>query len=197
MVLAEEAYGVKDPQILHAIKVHTTGEPDMNTLDKIIYIADYIEPLRCEAPHLSIIRQIAFSDLNQCMAEILYDTLHYLSGRKGSVDPTTQLTYQFYEPLRDKKAEDVTVIDITGVSSIADYFIIANGNNQNQLTAMQDAVDEALYKAGLHAKQIEGNNKSTWILMDYEDIIVHLFSKEDRLFYDLERIWRDGKIIEM
>ena len=77
MVLAEEAYGVKDPQILHAIKVHTTGEPDMNTLDKIIYIADYIEPLRCEAPHLSIIRQIAFSDLNQCMAEILYDTLHY------------------------------------------------------------------------------------------------------------------------
>ena len=98
MVLAEEAYGVKDPQILHAIKVHTTGEPDMNTLDKIIYIADYIEPLRCEAPHLSIIRQIAFSNLNQCMAEILYDTLHYLSGRKGSVDPTTQLTYQFYEP---------------------------------------------------------------------------------------------------
>ena len=77
------------------------------------------------------------------------------------------------------------------------WTILNNGNNRNQLTAMQDAVDEALYKAGLHAKQIEGNNKSTWILMDYEDIIVHLFSKEDRLFYDLERIWRDGKIIEM
>ena len=99
--------------------------------------------------------------------------------------------------LEDKKAEDVTVIDINGVSSIADYFIIANGSNQNQLTAMQDAVDEALYKAGLHAKQIEGNNQSTWILMDYQDIIVHLFSKEDRLFYDLERIWRDGKIVEL
>ena len=62
---------------------------------------------------------------------------------------------------------------------------------------VQDAVDEALYKAGLHAKQIEGNNQSTWILMDYQDIIVHLFSKEDRLFYDLERIWRDGKIVEL
>ena len=62
---------------------------------------------------------------------------------------------------------------------------------------MQDAVDEALYKAGLHAKQIEGNNKSTWILMDYEDIIVHLFSKEDRLFYDLERIWTDGKEVSV
>lgn len=110
---------------------------------------------------------------------------------------TLEIVKTAVEALRDKKAEDVTVIDITGVSSIADYFIIANGNNQNQLTAMRDAVDEALYKAGLHAKQIEGNNKSTWILMDYEDIIVHLFSKEDRLFYDLERIWRDGKIIEM
>ena len=99
--------------------------------------------------------------------------------------------------LEDKKAEDITVIDITGVSSIADYFIIANGTNQNQLTAMQDAVDEAMYKAGLHEKQIEGNNQSTWILMDYQDIIVHLFSKEDRLFYDLERIWKDGKVIEL
>ncbi len=99
--------------------------------------------------------------------------------------------------LEDKKAEEVTVIDIGEVSSIADYFIIASGNNQNQLTAMQDAVDEALYKAGMHVKQIEGNSKSTWILMDYQDIIVHLFSKEDRLFYDLERIWRDGKVIEV
>ena len=99
--------------------------------------------------------------------------------------------------LDSKRAEDIQAIEIKDLTILADYFIIANGNNQNQLTAMQDAVDEALYKAGLHAKQIEGNNKSTWILMDYEDIIVHLFSKEDRLFYDLERIWRDGKIIEM
>ena len=99
--------------------------------------------------------------------------------------------------LEDKKAEEVTVIDIGEVSSIADYFIIASANNQNQLTAMQDAVDEALYKSGMHVKQIEGNSKSTWILMDYQDIIVHLFSKEDRLFYDLERIWRDGKVIEV
>ena len=98
MVLAEENYGVTDPEILHAIKVHTTGEPNMNMLDKIIYVADYIEPLRCEAPRLDVIRQIAFSDLNQCVAEILYDTLHYLSGRKGSIDPSTQLTYEFYRP---------------------------------------------------------------------------------------------------
>ena len=99
--------------------------------------------------------------------------------------------------LEDKKAEDIKVIDIHEVSSIADYFIIANGSNPNQLAAMQDAVDEAMYKSGLHARQVEGNQNSTWILIDYNDVIVHLFSKEDRLFYDLERIWKDGKIVEL
>uniref|UniRef100_UPI004057A46E ribosome silencing factor n=1 Tax=Agathobacter sp. TaxID=2021311 RepID=UPI004057A46E len=99
--------------------------------------------------------------------------------------------------LEDKKAEDIKVIDIGEVSTIADYFIIATGLNTNQLAAMQDAVDEVMYKSGIHAKQVEGNNNSTWILIDYNDIIVHLFSKEDRLFYDLERIWKDGKILEL
>ncbi|MBR4027146.1 MAG: ribosome silencing factor [Lachnospiraceae bacterium] len=108
-----------------------------------------------------------------------------------------EIVKQAVKALEDKKAEDVKVIDIREVSSIADYFIIANGSNQNQLQAMQDAVDEAIYKAGLQAKQIEGNNNSTWILIDYNDIIVHLFSKEDRLFYDLERIWKDGKIVDI
>ena len=99
--------------------------------------------------------------------------------------------------LEDKKAEDITVIDISEVSSIADYFIIANGSNVNQLAAMQDAVDEVFYKSGLNAKQIEGNKNSTWILIDYNDVIVHLFDKEDRLFYDLERIWKDGKVVDL
>lgn len=98
--------------------------------------------------------------------------------------------------LEDRKAEDVKVIDIQEISPIADYFIIANGTNQNQIQAMRDAADEALYKAGLKVKQVEGNQNSTWILMDYGDVIIHIFSKEDRLFYDLERIWRDGKMID-
>ena len=98
--------------------------------------------------------------------------------------------------LEEKKAEDIRVIDIREISTIADFFVIANGTNQNQLQAMRDAVDEELYKAGYHTKQVEGNQNSSWVLMDYNDIIVHIFSKEDRLFYDLERIWRDGKIVE-
>ncbi len=96
-VLAENKYDVHDPEILHAIRVHTTGEPNMGVLDKIIYIADYIEPKRDKAPHLDEIRKLAFEDLDACTAEILYDTLHYLSGRKGSVDPTTRITFEFYQ----------------------------------------------------------------------------------------------------
>lgn len=108
-----------------------------------------------------------------------------------------ELTKLAVAALEDRKAEDVTVIDISEISPIADYFIIANGTNQNQLQAMRDAADEALYKVGVKVQQIEGNQSSTWILMDYGDIIIHIFSKEDRLFYDLERTWRDGKVVDV
>ena len=99
------------------------------------------------------------------------------------------------EALEDKKAEDITIIDISEVSVLADYFIIADVSNRNQVQAMADSAEEALGKAGYDAKQIEGYQSANWILMDYKDIIVHVFSKEDRAFYDLERIWRDGKQI--
>ena len=96
-LLAQTEYGITDPQILHAIKVHTTGEPDMNVLEKIIYIADYIEPNRDKAENLTHVRELAFHDLNACMAEILHDTLVYLKQRGGSIDPATQMTYEFYK----------------------------------------------------------------------------------------------------
>ena len=101
------------------------------------------------------------------------------------------------EALEDKKAEDITIIDISEVSVIADYFIIAGGNNKSQIQALSDAVDEKLGRAGLPLKQIEGYNNANWILLDFGDIIVHIFDKENRLFYYLERIWCDGKKIEL
>ena len=97
--------------------------------------------------------------------------------------------------LEDKKGEDIRIIDISNVSVLADYFIIANGTNTNQVQALVDNVQDELYKAGVEAKQVEGYNTASWILMDFSDIIVHVFSQEDRLFYDLERIWRDGQFI--
>ena len=100
-----------------------------------------------------------------------------------------------YDALSDKKGEDIKIIDITGVSVFADYFIIANGNSDSQVNALVDNVEEELHKAGYPLRQREGRGNSSWVLMDFGDIIVHVFDKENRLFYDLERIWKDGKNI--
>ena len=98
--------------------------------------------------------------------------------------------------LRDKKAEDVRVIDISQVSVLADYFIIAGGSNKNQIQALRDHVEETLGKACFPVRQVEGYAAANWILLDFGDIIIHIFDKENRLLYDLERIWRDGRQVE-
>ena len=90
------------------------------------------------------------------------------------------------EALEDKKASDIKVIDIEQITTLADYFIIASGSNRNQVQA----------KAGYPCKQTEGYSSANWILLDYGDIVIHLFDEENRLFYDLERIWRDGKVMD-
>ena len=99
--------------------------------------------------------------------------------------------------LEDKKAEDIKVIDISDVSPISDYFVLATGSNRNQVQAMADSVVEKMHKAGFSLKQIEGYDSANWILMDFVDIVVHVFDRENRNFYDLERIWKDGKLVEL
>ena len=101
-----------------------------------------------------------------------------------------------YDALDEKLGKDIRIIKIDEISVIADYLIIANGNNSPQITAMLDNVELKMHENGIESKRIEGNKNSTLILMDYRDVIVHIFSPEDRLFYDLERIWRDGRTVE-
>ena len=98
--------------------------------------------------------------------------------------------------LEEKKAKDLKLLDISDVSVLADYFVSASGSNHNQVQAMADEVEEKLGKAGFTPKQVEGYQTANWILMDYQDIIIHIFDEENRLFYDLERIWRDGNLVE-
>ena len=98
--------------------------------------------------------------------------------------------------LDDKKAKDIKIIDIHEVSVIADYFVIASGDSTTQIQAMINNVEEHMHKNGYAVKRVECNKNSTWVLMDFGDVIVHIFDKEDRLFYDLERIWADGKVLQ-
>ncbi|MFI3172107.1 MAG: ribosome silencing factor [Eubacteriales bacterium] len=100
-----------------------------------------------------------------------------------------------YKALDEKQGEDIRVIDISEISILADYFIIANGSNENQVRALVDNVEDALEKEGFIVKQREGYGASSWTLLDFGDIIIHVFDKENRLFYNLERIWSDGKEI--
>jgi predicted HD superfamily hydrolase involved in NAD metabolism len=95
-VLARTKYGVTDPEILKAIQYHTTGEPSMTLLEKIIFIADYMEPGRNSAPNLDRVRTLAFENIDQCLIQILSDTLQYLSTTGKEIDPMTKRTYEYY-----------------------------------------------------------------------------------------------------
>ena len=106
-----------------------------------------------------------------------------------------QMALAAIEALEDKKADDIKIIDISEVSPIADYFIITNGSNRNQVQALSDNVEEKLGRMGCDRRPIEGYDSANWILLDYKDIIIHIFDQENRNYYDLERIWRDGKEI--
>lgn len=97
--IAREKYGIKNEDILTSITYHTTGRPAMDTLEKIVYIADYIEPMRDKAPRLPEIRKIAFEDLDECMYEILKDTLLYLEENPKEIDETTRDAFLYYKNL--------------------------------------------------------------------------------------------------
>lgn len=101
------------------------------------------------------------------------------------------------DALENKKAENIQLIDISEVSTIADYFVITNGMNVSQIQALSDNVEEKLIVDGIRPRSIEGYNTANWILMDYSDFLVHIFDRESRGFYDLERIWRDGKVVDI
>ena len=119
-----------------------------------------------------------------------------------TIEQSREMAKLACEALADKKGEDIRVIDISGVtviadiSVLADYFIIANGTNESQVRALVDNVEETLGKAGYEVKQREGYGLGSWVLLDFGDIIVHVFDRENRVFYDLERIWRDGKHVD-
>ncbi len=113
------------------------------------------------------------------------------------VEQSKKMARIAYHALADKKGEDIKIIDIEEISVLADYFLIASGSNESQIRAMVDNVEDELQKAGYSIKQREGYGTGRWVLLDFGDIIVHVFDRENRLFYDLERIWRDGKSIDI
>lgn len=99
--------------------------------------------------------------------------------------------------LDGKKAEDIRVIEIRDLTIIADYFIIADGTSVTQTRALADELEFRIKEMGREPRQVQGNNGSNWIVLDYSDVVIHIFYKETRDFYNLERLWSDGKEIDI
>lgn len=92
----------------------------------------------------------------------------------------------------NKKAFDVLILDLRALTTIADYFVICSGNNTTQVSAICGGVGEALARAGVHPSHTEGENGSGWVLMDYGDVVVHIFDEQTRTYYGLEKLWGDA-----
>lgn len=98
---------------------------------------------------------------------------------------------------RDKKAIDALILEVKDLTAVADYFVICSGESRTQVGAIADHIEEKLAKAGLKPRSIEGGNYNNWVLLDYGDIIVHVFERETRAYYELEKLWLDAPRIEV
>lgn len=205
--------GIDDNEILSAIRYHTTGCRDMNLLMKIIYLADCIEPNREPYPGLEEIRATAQKNLDKAVLlsmerglahlketgkPIHPDTLSAIKGLKGDQSMNSkELMALIVKALDSKKAKDIEVLSMEGVSDIGDYFIIATGNSTTQIKALADAAEEATAKVEIAPHHQEGYQTAIWILQDYGDVVLHIFNTESRGFYSLEHLWADATRVDI
>ncbi|HEV2582829.1 MAG TPA: ribosome silencing factor [Ktedonobacteraceae bacterium] len=114
---------------------------------------------------------------------------------EGVLSDPVQLARAAADIAYDKKASDILVLDIKDISSFADYFVICSGNNTRQITAIADALDEELDKQGARVLHREGTSESGWLLLDFGDVIVHIFGLKEREYYRLEHLWNEAKTV--
>lgn len=97
----------------------------------------------------------------------------------------------------DRQAEDIVALDVQGISILADYFVIMNGNSSRQNRAIMNSLISDAAKNGIDVQKVEGRDSASWTLIDFNDVIVHIFSKEDREFYNLEKLWNDAELVNI
>ena len=108
-----------------------------------------------------------------------------------------QMTKIVYDAIDDKLGQDISIINIGKVSSLCDYFVIATASSSRQVKAIADNVQDALTEHGIEPRSKEGYDTQTWILLDYGDIMVHVFNEETRGFYNLEKLWKDAPYVDV
>lgn len=199
---AKEAYGVHDPEILNAIRLHTTGDAGMTTLEKIVYLADMIEPSRDFAGVKEIRRA---TSLDEMMRLALLRSICYIKERDLPIHPATLRAFndlggtmeRFGESdalaickvLYEKKAIDILALHIGDKTIIADWFVVASGTSVTHVRALCDELEEKASELGLAIRRKEGYEDARWIVLDFGFALVHLFHPEERAYYNMERLW--------
>ncbi|MDD7408938.1 MAG: bis(5'-nucleosyl)-tetraphosphatase (symmetrical) YqeK [Anaerovoracaceae bacterium] len=213
--ILQDKFGITDQDIINAVSYHTTGRANMSLLEKIIFVADAVEPNRTY-PEAKTLNKLAFEDIDRAGYEISSRTINrveesgmYLdrdsieardwfeSILKGdSLDNSRNFAVYAANVLDSKKAEDIIVLDIAEKSSFADYLVISSGGSFRQVSALAEAVQDRADMQGRFVRGVEGKNGSGWVLMDYGDVVINIFTPEKRDKYNLEKIWSDCERVD-
>ena len=211
--VAKRDFGVADREVLDAIAYHTTGRPQMTRLDKIVYVADKTEDTRSYP--LAHLKKGSLDDMFiACLVEA-YQVC--LERHCDSICPLSEQTIDYYcnnttqmennmaksttssetvklicQTLSAKQALDIKIVEISGLSDLADYFVICSGRSAPQVKAIFEHLEEQLEKQGRFALRKEGYTEGRWIAIDYGDVIVHIFHKDTREIYSLDTLWNNG-----
>lgn len=207
--------GIDDLDMLNAVSYHTTGRAGMSVLEKVIFLADAIEPNR-DYPSVGMLRDLAEKDLDEACLALLERTEGYLRMKGREMDPDSieareyfrkvsksrgmdnrELAIEAAKLLDLKKAENVLVIDVAEKSSFADFLVVASAGSDRQAEALADDVEDKMAELGQNERLCEGRKKTGWVLLDFGDIIVNIFSRDMRDKYDLEKVWGDCETIKI
>ena len=220
VTLARKKYGITDEEILKAVRFHTTGSEDMSLLDEIIWAADLIEPGR-DYPAVDKHRKLLLTTRDRISFEkalilVFTDNICYIQNSGQALHPAAlrakeslirkinekeicmeslnkETVLQLCKILYDKKALDIRAIEVTDKTIIADWFIVASGRGVPQVKALSDELEDKAAEMGLFPRRKEGYQEGRWIVLDFGDLLVHLFHPEERTYYNLERLWDDGQ----
>lgn len=219
--MAEQEFGVEDPEILDAIRYHTLGRENMSIMEKILYLADIIEPNRKEFDGLSELRELCFKNLDRALLFGFGLTIAH-TNRRGHIlhNQTIEAERYIREKLRKeenimdnensfekaalavkvldkKKATDISCLKVSDLTILADYFVICSAGSATQVKALADNLEDEFAKVGIHPTAKEGKGGNEWMLLDYGDLIIHIFYREMREFYGLDKLWNDAEEIDI
>ena len=205
---AKAQFGITDADVLNAIRYHTTGREAMSPLEKLICLADSIEPRR-DYDGVEKMRDTAIKDLDAALILSFERLIEYIKQRGLNMNPQTLKAYECLtkgktmdqtqiilktavENLYKKKGKEIRILKVDDITVMADYFVICTGTSNTQLKALAGEVEFKLGEMGIEPLHTEGYGSSNWVLLDYGSVIVHVFYRDTRDYYNLERLWADG-----